>query len=190
VPQSDGCASTRSRAAYCGRCSSASCGPRGVPVCRGARHLNGRCGLSPMRAKCMCSEVYRAYDCGARRHVALKILREEAIDNAEVRARFDREAWVTWSARSPCDPGAYRVSSGACLSQWNAARGSPAPHLELSCCYPSRSASQQCAPRAQKSEHRGSADSLCVAGGFWPSRTKGQVLCGDRRALSDAARRS
>ena len=58
------------------------------------------------------AEVYRAYDCGARRNVALKILREEAIDNAEDRARFDREARVLGVLDHPAIPALIECRLG------------------------------------------------------------------------------
>ncbi len=50
------------------------------------------------------AEVHRAYHRDARRYVALKVLREDVLDNIEERRRFDREARILSSLDHPVLP--------------------------------------------------------------------------------------
>jgi len=50
------------------------------------------------------AEVHRAYNRDARRYVALKVLREEVLENIEERRRFDREARILASLDHPVLP--------------------------------------------------------------------------------------
>jgi len=59
------------------------------------------------------AEVYRAYHRDARRYVALKILRDEVLDDAEERARFDREARVLGALHHPSIPRLIDCRTGA-----------------------------------------------------------------------------
>ena len=61
------------------------------------------------------AEVYRAYHRDARRFVALKILRDDVLDNAEERERFDREARILSAIRHPSIPSLIdcRTSGGS-----------------------------------------------------------------------------